>query len=77
MFEDSGRREHAHKHSLDPKRSNFQIKTFYFNEKETSKGPVRRERAHKYALNPKDNNFESNTKTFESKTTLEVRDQIR
>jgi len=42
MFEDLGIREQAHKCALNPKRSDFQVNTFSFNEKETSESPRRR-----------------------------------
>ena len=46
-FEDLERREQVHKRTPDPKRTNYQVKTFSFKEKETSDGRRRREQAHK------------------------------
>jgi len=38
MSKELGRREQAHKRAIDPERSNFQVKTFFFNKKEASEG---------------------------------------
>jgi len=52
MSEDAGRREQAHKHVLNPERSNFQVKTFPVNEKETCEDAKRRKQAHKSSTQP-------------------------
>jgi len=54
---DPEKREQAHKCALDPKRSNFQLKTFPFNEKGTFDSHRGREQAHKLSLNLEDWTF--------------------
>ena len=47
---------------------NPQVKTFSFNEKETSEDLSRREEAHKCVLKPKRSNFQVKTFSFKKKT---------
>ena len=67
MPEDLEWREQANKRALNLKRSNFQVKTFSFNEKETSEGPDRKEQAHKLCPQPWRPNFEVKNQEFQVK----------
>jgi len=67
----SGEENKHTKHALNPERSNFQVKTFSFNQKETSDSPKREE--NKYpncVLDPEDQTYKSKIKTFMSETNL-------
>jgi len=47
------------------------VKTFSFNEKETSKDPKRRQKAHNRALDPERSNFQVKTFSFSEEETSE------
>ena len=61
----SGEEKKHHKRVINPKRSNFHVKTFSFNNKEISNNPRRREQVPKLWPRPRKSNFQVEDQDFQ------------